>query len=177
MDDWKNVFEKLKKWASGKKGVRWFMILGGLGIALILFSEWAPQETVSAQQRTEDYTLYLEERLAATVKSIEGVGNCQVMLSLESGVQYVYATEDRQDNNFRQDGEKLDTSENSQQSVIVVEDKGLLVTEILPVVQGVVVVCEGGNNVAVQERIKTAVATVLRISEKRVCVLPQTTGG
>ncbi len=177
MDDAKKLFERFKKWMAGKKGARWLMILGGLGVALILFSEWTPQETVSAQQRTEEYTAYLEERLVDTVRNIDGVGSCQVMLSLESGVRYVYATEDRQDNNYRQDGEKLDTSENSQQSVIVVDDKGLLVTEILPIVQGVVVVCEGGNDISVQERIIKAVATVLRISEKRVCVLPQTTGG
>ena len=177
MDDVKKLTERLKKWMSSKKGVRWLMVLGGLGIALIVFSDWMPQETPTAQQRTEEYTAYLETRIADTVKSIDGVGDCRVMLSLESGVQYVYATEDRQDNNYRQDGEKLDTSENSQQSVIVVDDKGLLVTEILPIVQGVVVVCEGGNDTAVQERITKAVATVLRISEKRVCVLPQTTGG
>ncbi len=161
----------------GGKGVRLLLILGGVGIGLILLSEWLPEKETAVQTgdtgTTAAYTAQLEARLERLVSAIDGAGACQVMVTLENGVEYVYATEDKSDSNYRQDGEAVDTRENVAQSVIVVDDQGLLVTEILPTVQGVVVVCEGGGDAAVQARVAEAVGTVLQISEKRVCVLQQ----
>jgi len=61
-----------------------------------------------------------------------------------------------------------------QESIIVVDTEngrqGLLVTEIQPTVKGVVVVCQGGDQPLVQERIINTITTALNISSKRVCV-------
>ena len=66
--------------------------------------------------------------------------------------------------------ERMDTKE----SVIIVDTEngrqGLLVTEIQPTVKGVVVVCRGGDQPIVQERIVSTITTALNISSKRVCV-------
>ena len=165
------------RWLRSQKGVRLLLILGGIGVGLILLSEWLPSgasaPTDEKSMSAAEYTVYLESRLAEMVSAIEGAGECRVMVTLENGVEYVYATEDKSDNNYRQDGSAVDTRENVAQSVIVVDDRGLLVTEILPTVQGVVVVCKGGGDEAVQSQVAEAVSTVLNISEKRVCVLQQ----
>ena len=50
------------------------------------------------------------------------------------------------------------------------ERQGLLVKEIQPTVRGVVIVCEGGDDPAVQEQITDAVTTALNISTKRVSI-------
>ena len=168
---------RIGEWLRSQKGVRLLWILGAIGIGLLLISEWIPSgESIPESgetMTTADYTAYLETRLEELVGSISGAGSCQVMVTLENGVEYIYATEDKTDSNYRQDGEAVDTRENVAQSVIVVNDQGLLVTEILPQVKGVVVVCEGGGDTAVQARISAAIGTVLQISEKRVCVLQQ----
>ena len=41
---------------------------------------------------------------------------------------------------------------------------------LLGLVKGVVVVCQGGDNAAVSQRIVDAITTALNISSKRVCV-------
>lgn len=173
----KNYLSRAGEWLRSQKGVRLLLLLGGIGMGLILLSEWQPfgAKTSSSDSALSaaDYTAYLEQRLAEMVSSIEGAGECRVMVTLENGVEYIYATEDKSDNNYRQDGSAVDTRENVTQSVIVVDDRGLLVTEILPTVQGVVVVCKGGGNETVQAQVAAAVSTVLNISEKRVCVLQQ----
>lgn len=48
--------------------------------------------------------------------------------------------------------------------------QGLLVTELQPTVKGVVIVCEGGDQPLVQQRVTDAVTIALNISSKRVCV-------
>lgn len=50
-------------------------------------------------------------------------------------------------------------------------EQALAVTEIQPVVKGVVVVCDGGGNPAVQQSVTEAVTTALDISSVRVCVI------
>ena len=48
---------------------------------------------------------------------------------------------------------------------------GLLITRIQPTVKGVAVVCDGGGNAAVQQRVMQVVTTAFHISERRVCVV------
>lgn len=43
-------------------------------------------------------------------------------------------------------------------------------TELQPTVKGVVIVCEGGDQPLVQQRVTDAVTIALNISSKRVCV-------
>ena len=52
---------------------------------------------------------------------------------------------------------------------------GLLVTEIQPVIRGVVVTCEGAADETVAALVGQAVCTALDITEKRVCVIPYNT--
>ena len=67
------------------------------------------------------------------------------------------------------------TSGTSEVSYITVRDangseRALAVTEVQPTVKGVVVVCPGGEEPVVQQRIISAVTTALDISSKRVFV-------
>ena len=50
-------------------------------------------------------------------------------------------------------------------------EQALPLTELQPVIRGVVVVCPGGGDPAVAERITQAVTTALDISSARVCVV------
>ena len=50
------------------------------------------------------------------------------------------------------------------------EEEALAITEVQPTVKGVVVVCSGGDDPEVQQRIINAVTTALNITTKRVCV-------
>ena len=46
-----------------------------------------------------------------------------------------------------------------------------MVTEIMPTVKGVVVVCDCKGDSVLAEAVRQAVVTALNISEKRVCVI------
>lgn len=173
-----------KKWTDffkGKQGQRLILTAGAVGIGLILLSQFWPEKQAApatAQLSAEEFVAKTEEKLKTIVGSIEGAGQCQVMVTLENGVEYVYASQQKVNSDRVEDtGEnsnKLQQRDDTEQNIIIVDTQdgrqGLLVTEIQPTVKGVVVVCEGGDQALVQKRITDAITTALNISSKRVCV-------
>ena len=153
----------------------------GLGIAgclLLLIPKIAVKTEEKAVPSAESFARQTEEKLVSLIGDIDGAGRCRVMVTLENGVEYVYATEQRNNSDRTENSSQGDTSlterDDSESSVIVVETEngreGLLVTELQPTIRGVVVVCEGGDNEAVRSRIEQAVTVALSISSKRVCI-------
>lgn len=170
------------KWLQNGKGVKLAVVLGLVGMVLIMLSEWLPERSKSAEtpavKTTEDYRFETENSLKALLQGMEGVGECSVYVTFESGVEYVYAREQTENSDYsenKNDGsEQVSQKANTQESIILVDGSdgktGLLLTEIQPQVKGVVVVCRGGGDAAVAERVTQAVTTALNISSHRVCV-------
>lgn len=178
--------ENLSMWAgrwrafltSGKARTA-LIVCGILGVFLLVVPEFIPEKAEKAEVITaDDYICRTEERLTALIGSIDGAGDCEVMVTLENGVEYVYATEEKSNSDREEDSSDGDTrltqrDDNESAAILIDTDnghEGLLVTEIQPTVRGVVVVCEGGDNEAVRARILQAVTVALNISSKRVCV-------
>ena len=112
----------------------------------------------------------LEKRIAALLREVEGVGSCRVMVTLESGTRTVYAADAT--SSVGADG----ATAYSESYLTVDTDAGpvgLLLTRIQPTVKGVAVVCDGGGDATVQQRVMQVVTTAFHISERRVCVVKQ----
>ena len=177
-----SALAKIKNFLQTGKGKNWILAAGILGIALIGLSSFLPkgEEAATASAQTaarlsaEEFIRTTEEKLTEIVRSIEGAGECRVMVTLENGVEYVYATEESVNTDRQEDDGKVSQRDDSDKAVIVVDTgdgkQGLLVTEIQPTVKGVVVVCEGGDQPLVQQRVIDTITTALNLSSKRVCV-------
>ncbi len=163
------------------KGVKLACILGAVGVLCICLSEWLPRkpsDTEPGVVTVEEYSEHIEKRLCALLEKMEDVGTCQVYVTLESGVEYVYATAQKENADYVKDsgqnGEKVSERADTEQDVVIIDGTdgktGLLLTEIQPTVKGVVVVCEGGDKEDVMNRVTAAVTTALNISARRVCV-------
>lgn len=157
-------------------------LFGGiLGIALLVVPELFSQDTSQKSSTvfsSEQFIESIESQLADVIGSIQGAGRCKVMVTLENGVEYVYATEqkinsDRQEN-IGANENRVTQSDDKETAAILVDagDKreGLLVTELQPTVRGVVVVCDGGDREEIREQIISTVMVALNISSKRVYV-------
>ena len=77
---------------------------------------------------------------------MEGAGNVRVMLTMAESSRTVYATDTETDGNGSTRSEHLLLADGS-------SPPALVETTQLPQVQGVAVLCEGGDNAAVQARI------------------------
>ncbi|MBQ8965246.1 MAG: stage III sporulation protein AG [Ruminococcus sp.] len=175
--------EQMKKYLSKLKNspnkLRLAVILGSVGILLIMLSEMLPAKRsadTSAETKAEDndksesFREDTERELKALLEQIDGVGECEVMLSVEGTTEYVYAENISRytDENADRKSDKLD------ENVVLVDADGskqALVRKIIrPQVSGVVVVCDGGGNIKVNERVLRTVSTALNISSSRVYV-------
>ena len=178
---------------SGKKSdnIKKLVIIAGfVGIALIFLSSFLKPKESSGQQEevltitAAEYTESLENSLTQIVSSIQGAGETQVMVTLENDVQTVYATEERTTSQGTEEktGDstaKTQQSKEGETNYIIVKDangaeRALEITQVQPTVKGVVVVCAGGDDPVVQQRIMNAVTTALNLSSKRVCVIQGT---
>lgn len=183
-----SLAERLKKFFSGDKKTRIIVAVGLLGMALILLSQLLSAgdgrsgevDASTAEFVSEQYIDDLEAKLTGLISGMEGVGQARVMVTLESGVEYVYAQEEKRNTDTSREEEaevsaRVYEKENVEQKYILVDQNGkkqpLLKTELQPKVQGVVIVCEGADNVRVETNLIHVVTTALNISSSRVCVV------
>lgn len=168
-----NIKEKLSK----EKKLKLFIIIGFIGIGLIFLSDLfsTPKETkattTAISTDTSIYKNEIEKELVKILSEISGVGKTKVMLTIEGTMEFEFAEEINKSTDKSSDT----YSENYQNKYVFIENgdtKEALVKKILkPKINGVIVVCEGGDSAKVSEKVYKAVSTVLGISTNRICVV------
>lgn len=167
------IKEYINKLTNGDdRKIKIIVAIGLIGIILIFASEFFSSDKTSSnidENQTfdyEQYTLMLEERLEDIISSIDGVGECKIMITLENTNESVYAT----DNEIKSDNNSL----NQKDEYVLYETDGgetpVLIKEYMPKVQGVTVICDGGDNKQIQEKIIKSVTALFNISTSRVSV-------
>ncbi len=175
--------EKLQKAISKFKNPKMLIICGLTGIALIALSSFfslsegdgREANTAAEELSVKEYEADLEERIKRIVSGITGNDDATVMITLESSVKYVYA-DDTKDTSSTVSGDKSTTqsSANSKSYITVKSSEGgekaLIVTQNMPQVRGVAIICAGGDDSQLSEKISNAVCAALNITSKRVYI-------
>lgn len=179
--------EKICTFFKSDKKMSIIFLIGIFGILIIFFSSGFTKESYNADLNSselkfssEKYVAQLEAKILDMVSEIEGAGKSKVVITLESGVEYVYAEESKQNTDSTQnitgsDSKKIQTKDNYEKKLILVDGQNgskeaLITKQLEPVIKGVVIVCEGADNLTVQNRIIDAVTTVLDILSTKVCI-------
>ena len=172
--------EKIKRITQNPK----ILIAVGLcGIMLIFVSSLFSNENKTDKKSTnenepytaQEYCETLEKDIKNIVTSITGDRHPTVVVTLESGIRYNYVSASETDTSSSTGNTADQSSESKKQSYITVKtadggEQALIVTEIMPEIRGVAIVCSGGNSQAVVEKIKNAVTAALNITAKRVYI-------
>ncbi len=136
---------RLKKLFEGEKVRKIILVLGAVGIALIFLSSLTSFDSTKKEQTegfsVTTYSTEIESDLQKILSSISGCGETKVLLTIENSVEYVY-----------------------------LDDSTTKTKEIQPVIRGVLVVCEGGDDPVVTQTVTQAVTRALDISSAKVCV-------
>ncbi len=175
---------KLKKLLKGDKATKFIFVAGIIGVALIFLSTFGngdSKSTAIEKSTADEYSQKIETQISKVVCKITGEKDAEVMISLESSGEIIYADAKTISKNNVTDKDNLEKyksqqTDNTEQSYIIVEDangdqRALIVSELAPTVKGVVIVTKYADNAAISERIKSAVTTVLNIPSKKVCVV------
>ena len=155
------------------------LIAGLLGIVLIFISTLIPSSKSKSERKAsvdaEEYRKEAEENVKEIVEGITGDKNPTVVITLESGIRYTYADSKESDTSAQTDKESEQNRSATKQSYITVKssdggEEPLIVTEIMPEIRGVAIVCELGDSPGVAEKIQNAVTAALDITSQRVYV-------
>ena len=152
------------------KGGFIFLALFILGILLVVFSGEKKTEAPQIQTPTFDeaaYTAELETRLTAILSGIDGIGYVQVMVTLENVHTNVYA----EDSSYH----SSQTSQESESTLTFYTDKSsgtypIKLTETMPTVRGVAVVCKNGGNADIQLKVTNLLTSLLGVPSNRIYV-------
>jgi len=182
----KNKIMQILKSDKGKKIIVVCIIIA---VSLIFLSEFLPSGNSSTKkpqetaQTVDEYTAQLETRVMNILESIEGVGSAHVMITLEATAKNVYAAENKQttEKSETKNGDNYDTNNRNDiaQNYIIIDtgdgESALLETTLQPKINGVVVVCDGGESAQVQAKVINAVTVAMGIRSNQVFVTKKST--
>lgn len=133
--------KKFNELIRSKHFLRIAVIVGLSAILLIFLSSHLDLKLFEKQPDTEEYSEQLKSRLLEIVSRIDGVGEVKVFLTMDNSGENVY----------------LSNSDTKTKS-------------IEPTVRGVVIVCSGGDDPVVVDRVLGAVTRSLSISSDKVYI-------
>ena len=132
---------RLEKLLTDRRFVRGAVIAASAAVLLLLISSFIDLTPEMSTADTESYTAQLKDQLLRIVSRIDGVGEAEIFLTMDNAGENVY----------------LKNSDTKTKS-------------IEPTVRGVVIVCSGGDDPVVVQRVLGAVTRSLSISSDRVCI-------
>jgi len=172
MEFLKNLNKKLFEDNKNKKLI-WIVLVGCIGILMISVSELTANDNSEYTERKDQYTflaeeqtLMLEAKLEEKISEISGAGKTSVMITADSSKEYFYAE------NHSENSEE--TEKSIEREFVVIEgengDEPIVLKIKESKIRGVLVICEGGDNPVIKEKIIEAVCALLDVSSNSVSV-------
>lgn len=123
-----------------------------------------------------------ENKLAKILSEIDGAGDVKVMISYQTGVETVPLLDTRDNNTVTEesdsDSKRRTEQNNVETSIIFNQEKSgnkvpYISKMIMPVVEGVIVTCDGGGDEIVRANVIKAVTVITGITANKVQVFPK----
>lgn len=173
--------EKIELLLKNKKIDSIIFILGIIGVVLIFLSTFFPKNNTKKETEikettfsAEEYRAVVEGQIKGIVTGIAGDSSAVVTVTLETGMNYIYADETKQNTEKESDRQ----SEETEQTYITVTqadgaETPLILTEHMPKIRGVAIVCHIRSDKTAEE-IKNAVMAAFDLTSKRVYIAGRT---
>ncbi len=143
-----------------------YVLVAILVIVLILLmssSIFSENKQTSNENYLTEYTKAIEERLSEVLSEVEGAGDVKVVISVESGNETVLA--------MKTVIKETSTGKEIEETPVIVNGKTVVLKELTPKISGVLIVCEGANNIAVKSRLVSATRSLLDIENGKIEIL------
>ncbi len=159
-----------KTWSKQFSKYRYGILILVIGMLLILIPTSNSKEKANTDitDNKEYFSVEaMEEKLEEILSQIEGAGRIDVMLTVESGMQHIFA----QDGRVERDSNML---HEERETVVISSGSGtqetVLVQQIYPRFQGALVVSEGGGDPSVRLNLTKAVAALTGLGADKISV-------
>lgn len=174
-------------------GIDKLLIIAICGVVLIMFSIPSGKQSKTNSKSTskssnqtiaisnDDYTQKLENKLTELLSSVKGVGKVEVMITLKDQGEKVVLKEMPYDKSEQHDkdsnGGTSEKTEISQKEVVIYEKNSsgetipYVIKENLPVIEGIAIVAQGGDNSEIVLKITTIAQALFGISPHKISVI------
>ncbi len=157
----KSIIDKIK---SNKKIQIVLVVILSIFIVIFLLSNFSSEETNTVTENSiNEYVLSLENRLEETLSKVEGAGKVSVVITVESGMETVIATETTI--------KETSSGTEKKEAPVIVNGKPIVLMEMYPKITGVVIVTEGANSISVLSKIQQATISLLGINLDQIEIL------
>lgn len=144
------------------------IVVGIYFMALSSSKEENPSTNLDTNIQTfsssSEYITWLENKLENVLGKVKGAGNVEIILTLDKGFEYVYATEE--EIKELASGGSVTTTK-----VVLVNGQPVLEEEIFPSIKGIVVVSQGAQDVTVRLNLLSALQTVVNVDNSKITIL------
>jgi len=173
-DEWKEQLRELVQKAGMLKIV--IVIVSGI---LLIFLSWgglsgkrAPQEEKETTAGTEtepgndlqSYQARIEKQVENILCRVEGIDDVDVMITLRASREKVTLKDNKRDAEKSEEETVLTEDENKKTSPYVIQ-------EVEPEIEGILVVCAGGDNPSVQREIIAGISALFPVESHKIKVM------
>lgn len=153
-----SLWERMKNKKFLEYGLIFILVLAVFVFVLATFSD-SSDKTVSAEDSVGQYVERLEAKLSSVLSAVEGAGKVDVIISVEEGMETVYAYE------------TVTKGETTTQTPVLVGGKPVIVKEIYPPVTGVLIVAQGAGSISVMRKLQQATISLLNVDIQQIEIL------
>lgn len=162
----KGILEKIPDFIKKYRYVVLILIIGLILMAIPEKSNDSKSNNTSITETNNEMSV--SDQLKDVLSNIDGAGCVEVMLTISSGEEIIYQTDQEistsgESNSTRTDTITLTDSERNQ--------VGLIKQINPPSYMGAIIVCQGADSAAVRLAIVEAVSKITGLSTDRICVL------
>lgn len=136
--------------------------------------------TGNALETYDRYSEYLERKLGSILQNMNGAGKVEVFITLHDAGSTIVEKDIsyRRNNDSKKDGETTTSSaeyEDKQETIYTVDENGnevpFVAKQILPSIEGVLIVAQGGDNENVKNQMKKAVLSLFELDEHKITIV------
>lgn len=132
---------------------------------------------LAPQLNNSSYEKNLEMRLENLLSQVNGVGNVKVMITLAYGKEIVVANDlnlsESTVKEIDKSGSSKETYDKKKESKkIIVDGKNpLVLKEIEPKVEGIIIIAQGGDNIYIKSELMKSAQTILNVDAHKIQVM------
>ncbi len=163
--DYSTIKRKLPEWVGKYRYVGIVLIVG---IVLMLIPSREKSVEIEEDTLLTQETLTFEEQLAQILSTVSGAGKVKVMLSVMTGEEVLYQTDEDYAGSEDNDTWRKDTVTVSDAQRV---ENGLIKQKNPPTYQGAVVVCQGADSPSVRLAIVDAVSKITGLGTDKISIM------
>lgn len=152
---------------------KYIIVVIAVGLLFLSFPSEKENSTDASKSSGADFDVErFEKRIEKALSSCDGVGRAQVILSVDSGPESVYAREASQ---RLREQQNITESDSDTKPSIMSEGSGrespVIVKELYPEFRGAMVICDGADSATIRTKVTECVASLTGLTSNRISVI------